>query len=116
MSQADSIAAQAYASWELKHFSEAADLFLEAARVESEEARGRSKWAAPDSSVLHRLRAGFCLFADGKTERALELVKEGMEFDWKSARIWGDRRDAEKCHICFILHSANVDDRSHYNA
>ena len=115
MASADTIADEAYRAWELKEFAAAAELFLEASVVEHEEANRRSKWAAPDSSVLYRLRAGFCLFEDGEHDHALELVKEGLNFDWKAARLWGDRRDAEKCHICHILHFANIGDQAHYS-
>jgi hypothetical protein len=115
MARAETLVTDAYQAWELKEFTTAAELFLNASIVESEEATERSKWAAPDSSVLYRLRAGFCLFEAGQTERALELVKEGINFDWKAARLWGDRRDAEKCHICYILHYANLGDKPRYS-
>lgn len=114
MVKAESIADEAYRAWELKEFSTAAELFLEAAVTEREEANGRSKWASPDSSLLYRLRAGFCLFEDGQHERALELVKQGINFNWKAARLWGDRRDAEKCHMCHILHFANSGNQAQY--
>lgn len=114
MALAGTIADEAYRAWELKEFATAAELFLRASAVEREEASARAKWAAPDSSILYRLRAGFCLFEDGEHERSLELVKEGMSFDWKAARLWGDRRDAEKCHMCHILHFANLGDLTQY--
>lgn len=115
MAKADSIVVEAYQAWELNEFSMAAELFLKASAVEYEEAKGRSKWAAPDSSVLYRLRAGFCLFKDGEQVKALELVKEGMNFDWKAERLWGDRRDAEQCHICHILYFASIGDMVQYS-
>jgi tetratricopeptide (TPR) repeat protein len=115
MAHADQIADEAYRAWELNELSTAAELFLNAAAVEREEAMRRTKWSAPDSSVLHRLRAGFCLFEAGEHDRALDLLKEGINFDWKAARLWGDRRDAEKCHVCHILHYASLGDSPRYS-
>lgn len=111
---AETAASEAYNAWELKEFAVAAELFLRASPLESEAAKARGKWAAPDQSVLHRLRAGYCLFEDGKLDDALELLKEGLALDWKAMRLWGDRYDAEKCHVRHILYYAMKQDRARY--
>ena len=115
MASSATIADEAYRSWELQEFATAAELFLKASVEEREAARSRSKWAAPDSSLLYRLRAGLCLFEGREIERAFEILREGIDFDWKAARLWGDRRDAEKCHICYIVHHATSCDKSRYS-
>jgi tetratricopeptide (TPR) repeat protein len=114
MAKADTIVDEAHKLWELQEFAQAACLFLEAAEIEEEEASNRSKFAASNSSISYRLRAGFCLFEEGKIDEALDILKEAIDFDWKSARLWADRRDAEKVHVCYLLTYANRSDVENY--
>jgi hypothetical protein len=114
MANADNIASDAHAAWELKQFDEAAMLFLAAARVEAEEARTRGPWARPDSSLLYAARAAFCLWEGGRTEDARPMLETVARLDFKALRMWGDRRDASTAFTYLLLESAAAGERSRF--
>ena len=104
---AEQLASQAYATWELLEYADAARLFLAAADAEALEASHRSKWASPDSSFLYRVRAAFCQWLDGQFADAQEVLTEATTFDWKAARLWADRRDTEKAFAYLLANLAS---------
>ena len=111
MSQADDLATQAYAAWELIELEQAADLFEAAAEAEAHAASNRGPFALPDQSFLHRLRGALCRWDSGDFERARKVLLAALSFDYKGARLWGDRMDAEKAFTRLLMEKAVTGDR-----
>ena len=116
MSDADDVAREAYAAWELHEYEQAADLFYHAAELEREAASRRGPDAAPDQSFLHRFRAGLCLWELGRFDQARPVLLEATAFDYKAARLWGDRHDAEKSFARLLMECAARSDRERFAA
>ena len=102
----------AYAEWNLGHLQEAAELFFAAEQEERMLASTRSPFAAPDTSFLYRARAAYCLWDDGQHDRARPILEEVAQFDWETARLWGDRRDYEKAFSRLLAEAATTGDRA----
>lgn len=116
MSEADMLADEAYREWELLEYERAAFLFFLAAAAEEKAAAGRHKWAAPNQAILHELRGGYCLWESGDRARAAEYLEKVRGFDWKEARLWGDRRDFDKAYTYLLLTRAASGDKKAFAA
>src|SRR6478672_1882136 len=95
MSNIDDHVSQAHAAWDLFELERAAELFEAAADAEIVAASKRGPFALPDQSFLHRVRAAVCRWDLGDFARGRAVLLEALSFDWKAARLWGDRRDTE---------------------
>jgi len=110
MHQIDDVASQAYTAWDLFEFERAAELFELAATLEKEAATERGPFAQPDQSFLFRLRGALCHWDSGSFERARKTLLDALVFDWKAARLWGDRRDTEKAFTRLLMERASASD------
>jgi tetratricopeptide (TPR) repeat protein len=111
MSRIDDLVSQAHAAWDLFELERAAKLFEAAAVAEKEAAAQRAPFARPDQSFLYRLRAALCLWDLGCHEQARNILLEAVAFDWKTARLWGDRRDTERAFARLLMEKAAAGDR-----
>jgi hypothetical protein len=116
MSNVDDLVSQARAAWELFELERAAELFEAAAEAEAVAASKRGPFALPDQSFPHRVRAAVCRWDLGEFERARKVLLEALSFDWKAARIWGDRRDTEMAFTRLLMEKAAAGDRSGFVA
>ena len=91
MASASTLVRKAHEAWDLLEHETAAKLFHEAAKVETEEAAGRSKYALADQTMAYEVRAGICYFKAGMRDHALPFLEKAISFDWKAARLWSDR-------------------------
>ena len=106
----DSLVTEAHDCWELGDHAQAAALFFEAARLESEAAAKRGAFAKADQSFLYRARAAYCLWDAGQFDKARPILTEVTSFDWKRAGLWADRHDTEKAFSRLILEAAAAAD------
>lgn len=104
----------AYQAWELLEQEQAAELFLMASAIEEELAKGQSKYAAPSKAFNYEIRAGLCLFEAGKVEDARPILEKAINFDWRAARLWGDRRTTEKAITCLLLDLADTGKKNEF--
>jgi hypothetical protein len=116
MSPIQELLSQAHAAWDLFELERAAELFETAAEAESVAAGNRSAFALPDQSFLYRVRAAICRWDAGEFERARGVLLEALSFDWKAARLWGDRRDTEWAFTRLLLERAATGDRDSFVA
>lgn len=116
MSNIDDLVSQAHAAWDLLELERAAELFEAAAEAEAAAASNRGPFALPDQSFLHRLRGAVCRWDLGEFERARKVLLAALSFDYKGARLWGDRRDAEKAFTRLLMEKAAAGDRSGFVA
>ncbi|ANH69153.1 hypothetical protein ABE85_19145 [Mitsuaria sp. 7] len=107
---------EAYAAWELGHLQEAAELFMEAARIETAAAALRSPYATPDRTITSEARAAFCYWDAGDLEQARPLLRKVIQTDWKKARLWSDRHDTEKAFMRLILEAASQGNGAQFDA
>lgn len=112
----DDLATQAYAAWDLLEYERAAELFEAAAVAEADAASKRGPFASPDHSFVYRLRAAVCFWDLGRFEAARKTLLEALVFDWKTARLWGDRRDTEMAFVRLLMEKAANNDRSGFIA
>lgn len=112
----DDLVTQAYAAWDLLELERAAELFEAAAVAESDAASKRGPFALPDHSFVYRLRAAVCLWDLGSFEAARKTLLEALVFDWKTARLWGDRRDTEMAFVRLLMEKAANADRTGFIA
>lgn len=115
-SQLEALEDRAYASWELGEVEQAAELFFEAARLETQLAATRGPAAARDKTILFRARAAFCLWEAGAFEEARPILHEVARFDWKQGGLWADRHDSEKAYARLILEAAAQGDEAQFSA
>ena len=100
---ADEIASQAYEAWELLELDRASELFSKAAKLESSAAQARVTFASPDRSFLYELRSAICAWDSGERDCSRTTLLQALTFDWKGARMWGDRRDTEMAFVRLLL-------------
>jgi hypothetical protein len=114
VTSSDELASEAHIQWDLLEYAAAADLFLQAAEIESADAKRRSKWAAPDRWFLLRMQAAFCQWSNGDFDVARPTLLEALDFDWRAARLWGDRHFGEKAFASLLLEIAATNDAARF--
>jgi hypothetical protein len=112
----DDLVTQAYAAWDLLELERAAEFFDSAAVAEADAASKRGPFALPDHSFVYRLRSAVCLWDLGRFDAARKTLLEALVFDWKTARLWGDRRDTEMAFVRLLMEKAANADRSGFIA
>lgn len=106
----------AHKCWDSGKQKEAAELFLQAARLEAEIAASRHKSAAPDRSINHIVRAGKCLFEAADFEAAMPLLEQAVVFDWRAGRLWGDRHTVQWAFGAMLEEKATAGDWISFDA